>query len=286
MERWVIVLLAAGIALVAASARAGTEQGVLAPTVLATHDLPSNAISGFTVSCPPGYVAVSAGVTKPGPGSTLLSVKPAGPRGFVFRFGNPVTNDPTRVTVAVACRKLSGGPVFKITLVKNRFLVRPGGQNSVTITCPPKTTPAGSGFDLDPGRAKSVDGFGGPVLSVRTATASLRAFQFRVASAAKRTRAVTVYGNCLTVLLAPSVARAQLTTQISTYPTVIASGEHHFKHECRSGWSALGAGYALGSGSVRIDGAAAVTTGGRWSARNTGTAPLQARLQVICSKVD
>lgn len=287
MERWVIVLLAAGIALVAASARAGTgAQAVLAPTVFATHELPSNAITGFTVTCPPGYVAVSAGVTRPGPGSTLLSVKPAGPRAFVFRFGNPVTSDATRVTVALACRKLSGGPVFRLTLVKNRFFVRPGSQKSVTITCPPKTTPAGSGYDLDPGRAKSVEGFGGPVLSVRTATASLRALQFRVASAAQRTRAVTVYGNCLTVLLAPSVARAQLTTKISTYTNVIAPGEHQFKHDCPRGWSALGTGYALGSGSARVDGAAAVTTGGRWSVRNTGTAPLQARLQVICAKVD
>src|SRR4051794_7653443 len=136
MERWVIVLLAAGIALVAASARAGTDQVVAAPTVLATHELPSNAITGFAVTCPPGYVAVSAGVTRPGPGSTLLSVKPVGPSGFVFRFGNPVTNDATRVTVAVACRKLSGGPVFKLKLVKNRFVVRPGTQKSVTLTCP------------------------------------------------------------------------------------------------------------------------------------------------------
>src|SRR4051812_42995951 len=118
MERWVIVLLAAGIALVAASARAGTEQVVVSPTVFASHELPSNAVTGFAVTCPPGFAAVSAGVTSPRAGSTLLTVKPVGPRGFVFRFGNPVTNDATRVTVSVACRKLGGGPVFKLTLVK------------------------------------------------------------------------------------------------------------------------------------------------------------------------
>jgi hypothetical protein len=285
MERWVIVLLAAGIALVAASARAGTGQVVLSPTVFASHNLPSNAVTGFTVTCPAGYTAVSAGVTSPGSGSTLLSLKPVG-RGFAFRFGNPATNDPTRVTVAVACRKLRGGPVFKLTLVKNRFLVRPGTQRSITITCPPKTTPAGSGFDLDPGRAKSVEAFGGAVLSVRTATASLRALQFRVASAAQRTRAVAVYGNCLTVLPVTSLTRARLTTKISTYTNVVAAGQHHFKHDCGGGWSALGAGYALGSGSLRIDGAAALGAGGRWWLRNNSTQPLQARLQVICAKVD
>jgi hypothetical protein len=215
----------------------------------------------------------------------LLSLKPVG-RGFAFRFGNPVTNDPTRVTVAVACRKLGGGPVFKFTLVKNRFLVRPGTQRSATVTCPPKTTPAGSGFDLDPGGAKSVEAFGGALLSVRTATASLRGLQFRVGSAAKRTRAVTVYGNCLTVVPVSGLTRARLTTKISTYTNVIAGGPHHFKHDCGGGWSALGAGYALGSGSLRIDGAAALGTGGRWWLRNTGTQPLQARLQLICAKVD
>src|SRR3954453_6106576 len=98
MERWVIVLLAAGIALVAAPARAGTGgQGVLSPPVFPSHNLPSNAITGFTVTCPAGYTAVSAGVTSPGAGATLLSLKPVG-RGFAFRVGNPATHGPTRVT--------------------------------------------------------------------------------------------------------------------------------------------------------------------------------------------
>ena len=81
-----------------------------APTVYASHDLPSDAITGFTVPCPSGYFAVSAGVSSPGPGTTLLSVRPVGLRAFTFRFGNPATNDATRVTVAVACRKSHGRP--------------------------------------------------------------------------------------------------------------------------------------------------------------------------------
>ena len=63
----VIALVAVGIGLVAASAWAQSGQVVLGPTVYASHDLPSDAITGFTVPCPSGYVAVSAGVSSPGP---------------------------------------------------------------------------------------------------------------------------------------------------------------------------------------------------------------------------
>src|SRR6186997_213123 len=95
----VIALVAVGIGLIAAAAWAKTGRVIAGPTVYASHELPSDAITGFTVTCPPGYFAVSGGVSRPGPGSTLLSVRPSSPRAFVFRFGNPATNDGTRVTV-------------------------------------------------------------------------------------------------------------------------------------------------------------------------------------------
>src|SRR5438034_11785901 len=100
MGRWAIALVAAGVVLVAAAARAQSDQVVLAPTVFASYSLPSDAVTGFTVSCSSGYLAVSGGVSRPGVGATLLSVRPLGLRGFTFRFGNPATNDATRVTVA------------------------------------------------------------------------------------------------------------------------------------------------------------------------------------------
>lgn len=59
MGRWVIALVAAGVVLVGAAARAQTDQVVLAPTVLASHDLPSNAITGFTVTCPTATPALA-----------------------------------------------------------------------------------------------------------------------------------------------------------------------------------------------------------------------------------
>ena len=107
MGRWWVIALVAGPAWCWSGQLRGRRQDqvVLAPTVLASHDLPSNAIAGFTVTCPTAYAAVSAGVSRPGPGSTLLSVRPVALRAYTFRFGNPATNEPTRVTVAVACRK-------------------------------------------------------------------------------------------------------------------------------------------------------------------------------------
>jgi hypothetical protein len=286
MGRWVIAVVAAGVVLVAAAARAQTDQVVLAPTVYASHNLPSDAITGFTVTCAPGHVAVSAGVSTPGQGSILLSVRPVGLRAYTFRFGNPATNDPTRVTVAVACRKIRPpGPVFVLKPVKTRLVVGPGRQKSGTLACPPQTTPAGAAVDLDPGRAKSVDSFAGAALSVRSTTATLRELQFRIANAGSRAHAVVVNGTCVTILIAPKVERAKLNTTISTYTNVIAPGRHRLQHRCRSGWTSLGAGYALASGAARIDGAAALNTSGAWWVRNTAASPLTARLQVICARV-
>ena len=53
MGGWVIALVAAGVVLVAAC-RAGTDRArsCSAPTVYSSHNLPSDAITGFTVSCP------------------------------------------------------------------------------------------------------------------------------------------------------------------------------------------------------------------------------------------
>jgi hypothetical protein len=280
-----IALVAVGSGLVAAAAWAQTGQVVSGPTVLASHKLPAGAITGFTAACPPGYLALSGGVLKPGNGATLLSVRPAGTRAFIFRFGNPATNDATRVTVAVACRKARGGPVLRLTPVKTKVVVRPGASVAGLLRCPAKTTPAGSAVDLDPGRARSVGSFEGSTLSARASTASLRAFAFRVANAGSRARDVVVQGSCVTVVLGPGVRRARLSTEITTSTVVVPPGSQHVVRACRPGWTALGAGYALSTGSVRVDGAATLGVRGSWWVRNTLDSPLKAQLQLICARL-
>ena len=90
MGRWVIALIA-GAALVAAPS--ASPQIVVAQTVFHRADLPSNAITGLNVTCPPGYVAVSGGNSTAAPGVTTLSIRPAGLRTYAFRFGNPEMNE-------------------------------------------------------------------------------------------------------------------------------------------------------------------------------------------------
>ena len=281
----VIGLVAVGTVLIAAGAWAQTGQVVSGPTVLASHRLPADAITGFTATCPRGYLALSGGVSKPGDGATLLSVRPFGPRALIFRFGNPAKNHATRVTVAVGCRKARGGPVLKVALVKTKVVVRPGASVSGTLQCPAQTTPGAAAVDLAPGRARSLGSFEGTSLSARASTASPHAFAFRVASADTRPRDVVVQGSCVTVLLGPGVAQTQLRTEISTSNVTVAPGRQHAVRACRSGWTALGAGYALSSGSVRIDGAATLGTRGSWWLRNTLNSPLEAQLQLVCARL-
>jgi hypothetical protein len=286
MGRWAIALAAAGVVLVAAAARAQTERAVLAPTVFASHTLLPDAITGFTVFCPAGYVAASGGVSSPGAGATLLSVRPVGLRGFTFRFGNPATNDATRVTVAVACRKLGAGAVLTSKRVTTRLVVKPGTQKSGSLACPPNSTPAGAAVDLDPGRAKSVDSFSGASLSLRATTVTPHAFQFRIANTGKRAHSTVVAGNCAAVGLTPQVEHARLSTKITTYTDLATPGRHLFRHRCRRGWVSLGTGYSLTSGSLRVEGTAAIGTAGRTWVRNDAASPLALRLQVVCALAD
>jgi hypothetical protein len=282
----VIALAAVGIGLIAAAAWAQAGQVVSGPTVYVAHNLRPDAITGFTATCPPGYLALNGGVSKPGTGSTLLSVRPSGARAFIFRFGNPATNDATRVTVAVACRKAQGRPVLKLTPVKTKVVVKPGKSVAGMLACPAQTTPAGAAVDLEPGRARSVGSFAGDALRTRASTASLHGFAFRIASTGgRRARDVVVQGGCVTVLLAHGAPRARLNTTISTFTTAIAPGRQHIVHACPTGWTALGAGYALTSGSARLDGAATLGASGSWWVRNTLGSALKAQLQLICARL-
>lgn len=283
MGKWVIALMAAGVALVAASASA---QVVLAPTVFATHGLPSNAITSFTVTCPPGFVAVGAGVSSPAPGTTLLSIRPVGLRAYVFRIGNPVNNRAQRVTVAVACRKLRlGGPVLRVRPVKLKLVVNPGAQRTASLRCPQDTTPAGAGTDIQPQRGKAAGGFAGNPLSVRTLTASLRGFAVTIRNSGHARRSAVLYGNCLTVLRPSGSESAPLRVQITTYTHPFRPGLQRVTHSCPSGWFSIGAGYALRSPVLRLEAAAAIDGGARWWVRNTGDGAATALLQLACGRI-
>ena len=62
---------------------------------------------------------------------------------------------------------------------------------------------------------------------------------------------------------AADVEHAKLSTKITTYTDVVAPGPTPLPAPCPQGWISLGAGYALTSGSLRLEGAAAIGAGGQ-----------------------
>ena len=286
MGRWVIALI--GVAALVAAPSA-TPQIMLAQTVFHTAGLPSNAITGFNVTCPPGYVAVSAGVSSPAPGVTTLSIRPVGSRNYVFRFGNPVTNPHQRVTVAVSCRRVRAGrgttPYLKVKPVKlTPVQVKQQSQKKESLSCPSGTVPAGTGFDLDPVRSKAVGRFSGTKLSIRRQTQSLHGVAVILRNSGPRARPVALYATCLTVVRPQGASSGRLLVKILTDTTSIHPGSQAVKHPCPRGWTALATGFAIPS-SIGMDGSAAIGPVGSWSLTNHADNAALVDLQLVCGRL-
>ncbi|MGB2873910.1 MAG: hypothetical protein WBB76_00380 [Gaiellaceae bacterium] len=287
MGRWGIALVVATALVVVPSA---SPQVIRPQTVFHTADLPSDAITAFSVTCPPGYLAVSAGVYTAAPGVTTLSTRPAGLRAYTFRFGNPVTNHAQRVTVAVACRKIpalrSPAPYLRVTPIKVRSLrVGPAGQKAPLLTCPRQTIPAGAGFDLaPPSPGKSSHHFTGSKLIIARQTQSLHDFSFTVRNDGKAARLVDLYGACLTVVRPSGAAGAQLQVKLTANAISVPPGGQIASRSCPSGWSSLATGYSLAPG-LSLSGSAAVSGGGRWSVASALAGPATAVLQLVCGRL-
>ena len=276
-----MVLAAACVALAAASARAQPEQAgqvVLAPSVFATHAVPSGAITSFTVTCPRGHTAVSAGISSPAPGTTVLAIVPVGLSAYRFRIGNPATNDDQRITVVVACRKIgAGGSKFVLglkPLKKKVVVVPPGRTASATLSCPRGTTPANGGF-----------AFGSTTLSVRTDASTLSRATYVFANSGSVARRATAYGACLTLFRTADAPFEQLHVQVTTFRVPLRTGGQTLGRSCRHGWFSLDAGYALLARSTRLDGAVTTAAGGRWKLTNPTDAAVLADVQVACGRL-
>jgi hypothetical protein len=290
MGRWPIALLAASIALVAASARAQSDELVLTPTVFATHGLPANAVTVFTASCQTGYIATNAGIAKPASGTTLIGVAPVGRRSYRFRFGNPVTNTARRVTVAVACRRLSaaGKPDYTLELrplAPKRVLVGAHQTARVPIPCRPGTVPGGSGLDLDAGGSSGQAYRAAPRLAVLRQVSTLTGFFFIVSNAGSRPRPVAFSGGCVTLARASGAAPERLHLALRTFHVAVFPGKRTFVRRCRAGTFSVAAGFSLHSAAVRADGAAVIGSGARWTLESDATGPTLADLQLTCGSL-
>jgi hypothetical protein len=282
MGRSVITVLAlACVGLVAASARAQPEvarQFVLAPSVSATHGVPSGSTTSFTVTCRAGFTAVSGGIGTPAPGTAVLAIAPVGLSAYRFRIANPATNDDQRVAVVVACRKIrAGGSRFVLglkPLAQKVVVVPPGKTASATLPCPKGTTPANGGF-----------AFGSTALSVRSETSTLTSASYGFANSGSRARRATVYGACLTLFRAADAPFEQLHVQVTTFRVPLGNGRQTLGRSCRGGWFSLDAGYTLRARSTRLDGAATTAHGGRWKLTNPTDAAVLVDVQVACGRL-
>jgi len=279
MGRSVLVVVAACVALVGASARAQPEQAglvVLAPSVFATHGVPSNAVTTFTVTCPAGYMAVSAGITAPASGTTVLAITPVGLSAYRFRIGNPAANDDQRVTVVVACRKVrAANLVLWLKPLKPKKVLVPAGKTaSATQPCPKGTTPANGGYAL-----------GSAALSVRRESSTLTSASYAVANSGSRARRAVLYGACLTLFRTADSPFEQLHVQVTTFRVPLRAGEQTLGRACPGGWFALDAGYVLRARSTKVDGAAPTARGGRWKLANGTDGTVLADVQLACGRL-
>jgi hypothetical protein len=284
MGRWVMAFVAVAAALAAPSSLA---QGVLVRSVFHSADLPSNAIRAFTVSCPPGYVATSAGISRPAPGVTTLGIRPTGIRTYTFRFGNPVTNSDEQVTVVVACRRflLKAGTKLKVVPLRLKIGVPPRSLRGATLVCPPGTAPAGGAVDIAPVRSQRYAPGAAELLSIRKLSVTLRGFRFAVRNEGKTNRQVILYGTCLTALRPAGGSPERLQIKITTFRTPVHPGTQQVVDPCPGGWVALAAGYSLFSARTDVHGAVALGASGRWSLASGLDADAKADLQLVCTRL-
>jgi hypothetical protein len=274
MSRWVIALVAVAAVLAAPSSLA---QIVLARSVFDTQDLPSNTIRNIAVSCPRGYVAASAGISKPAAGVNLLSIRPSGAIGYRFRFRNPAANPEQQVTVVAACRSLAlkGATRLKATAVRVKVNVPAGRLKAAALPCPSSTLPAGWGYA---GAAARV--------SLRRVSLHPGGFSFSLRNSATKAHSVTLYGTCLTALRPPGASRERLHVSFTTFRAPLHSRSQRVVRSCARGWVSLAVGYVLlGSPAATIDGAAAIGAGGRWSITNAAESQSNAALTLVCAQL-
>lgn len=276
MGRWIIVVFAATALVVVPSA---TPQVVVGRTVYLSPLVPSGASAQISVSCPSGFLAVSAGVARTATGVMTLAVRPLNVRMYSFRFANPGGNGGRHVTASAACRRVRASgtaPYLKQRQLRPfRLRVGPSSLRRARLTCPSGTIPAGAGFDFGPG---------GTSLSVRRQTQTLQDVSFAVFNRGSAARTVSLFASCLTVVRPVGAGPERLETQLTTFTVPVRPGTPVLTKLCPRGWLSLGVGYVVPPG-VELAGAAAVARTGRWSLTSSNQGPVAAQIELVCGRL-
>jgi hypothetical protein len=173
MARKAVIVVVLGLALALASAGAAgavTNTGTVYHSVTVQPD----SIQTITVSCPPGFIAVSGGMVvgkllfTGGAGPLLSVTRSAAGNGFTFRVGVPVTQSAQTIKLSVRCiRKGFKIPLKALNLkigktTSGALVVTPGATTNKKLQCPTGQAPTGAGFDAQPAdgprRAETVRG--------------------------------------------------------------------------------------------------------------------------------
>ncbi len=266
-----LVLVAAALPIAQAAAQTKGPTVVLTGGLLYhTEDVRPNSIRTFTVTCPPGYVAMS-GTATDADGSTQLKSVPGGARSWSFSFGQPVTATKTaHVIVLVVCSKprpflpgVGGKVKVKIKLKKVKsgaVLIPPGDTETTKLKCPGGAAPTGPGESVTPPGAepKSVHARAAAVLSNGLVARQTRdlpvrgGFRFTARNPATVAQTVRHYGRCLYRKASyrhrhGRKHRAHTTVLRVVFHETAQPGSNLFQRSCPRHSFPLGAGYEYGS---------------------------------------
>jgi hypothetical protein len=276
-----IVARIAALAVVLIAVTAGTAAAqTKTPTVVLSGgalyhsaDVAPNSIKTFTVTCPPGWFAMSGTVTD-AQGATPLRSAPAGVRAWTFSLGLPVTAArAAHVTVLVICAKpkpfllgLPGKAKAKIKLksVKSKAVaIPPGGAEDTKLKCPAGSAPTGSGLEVAPvgstgprsAPVRAADVLSNGQVARETTDMPVRGgFQFAVRNPSGVEQTVRHSGRCLARRASYRRRhrrrrhRAQTEIVRFHFTDEAKPGSNLFEHSAPSGDVPIFSGYRYGSG--------------------------------------
>jgi hypothetical protein len=161
MARRAAILAAVGLVLGFASLPVARAAPPNTGTIYHSVTVQPDSIQTVTVTCPPGYFAVTGGMVVgkllfTGGAGPLLGVTRSAPNAFTFRVGVPVTGAAQTIKLSVRCiRKGFKIPVKALNLkigkaTNGPVLVSPGSTTNGKVKCPAGQAPTGAGFDEQP----------------------------------------------------------------------------------------------------------------------------------------
>jgi hypothetical protein len=155
--------IVAVLGLMLALASAGPSAAVTnTGTVYHSVTVQPDSIVSVTVTCPPGFFAVTGGMVvgkllfTGGAGPLLSVTRNAAATAFTFRVGVPVTQYAQTLKLSVRCiRKGFKIPLKKLSLkVPNvgagGIVIPPGATTKKKLQCPAGAAPTGAGYDVQP----------------------------------------------------------------------------------------------------------------------------------------